>query len=60
MSLKSPRCDYCGNLLEDDKRYICKAFPEGDGIPFEMLGKPDTWEGECNNGYGFAMDRSKL
>lgn len=59
MSLSLQRCDYCKNLIEDDKRYICKAFPDGDGIPPEMIGESDEWEGECNNGYKFIMDETK-
>lgn len=60
MSLGIPRCDYCGNLLEDDERYICKAFPDGNGIPLEILILPDDYVEKCNNGYGFIEDKSKL
>lgn len=39
MSLREPKCDYCKHLIENDTKYMCKAFP--DDIPAEKM-----WEDE--------------
>lgn len=53
MSCVIPRCTDCKFFVyTKDKRYICKAFPEGIPLNFMFRKHPDN-DKECNNGVKF-------
>lgn len=53
MSCVIPQCTDCKFFVyTKDKRYICKAFPEGIPLNFMFRKHPDN-DKECNNGVKF-------
>lgn len=52
MSVAFPWCYDCKNLIDDENKYRCKAFP--DEIPSNVLFDETIREKEnCNNGFKF-------
>lgn len=52
MSVSFPWCDECKNLINDESKYCCKAFP--NLIPSDILFDNAIKEKkECNNGIGY-------
>lgn len=49
MSLTMSKCVFCKNLIEDDEKLICSAFP--DEIPDEVFWSDE--DEECKEGIKF-------
>ncbi|MBR1382706.1 MAG: hypothetical protein IJ555_02675 [Ruminococcus sp.] len=51
------KCVFCKHHTFTDKsglghfKSFCKAFPDGEGIPYEVMMQED--DAECGNGYKF-------
>ena len=50
-----PKCMFCKRLFEGEKGregWYCNAFPDGDGIPDDVIF--GDYDAECNNGIRFT------